>query len=33
VGRSPSQWSGFLNGAVILVVLPGKRIVGVRSDD
>jgi simple sugar transport system permease protein len=29
----PTQWFDFLNGAVILVVLIGKRIVSGRSDD
>jgi simple sugar transport system permease protein len=29
----PDQWFDFLNGAVILVVLMGQRIVGGRSDE
>ena len=33
VGRSPSQWFGFLNGAIILVVLMGQRIADGRSDE
>jgi ribose/xylose/arabinose/galactoside ABC-type transport system permease subunit len=29
----PDQWFDFLNGAVILIVLMGQRIVGGRSDE